>query len=302
MGIFDFGERENTEKIIRETWDDFRNTLARGELSYDEIDRAKEQVFLHQLDDYFEQHDGKRYFTKELGQVVQSEFYLARGTVLKVDEAVNYDRFMPISQYIKDDNRFSPPCVEWLYLACGHTGSAEQRNRNAEQCTLFECKAKEGDRFGICHFIINSAYYNAKVVDLTIASDLTFEAINDELEQYGRRVQKKAAKVFRSIGLIPYTDKKALEEVLTKWFAYTDAKLISEQLFLPVAEGEKKYMYAPFQCLAKYFESLGYVGIIFKSTVYPYAKNLVLFDKGMATAVGDIKDFIVTDEEVQLND
>ena len=31
-------------------------------------------------------------------------------------------------------------------------------------------------------------------------------------------------------------------------------------------------------------------------------KNLVLFDKGMATAVGDIKDFIVIDEEVQLND
>ena len=83
------------------------------------------------------------------------------------------------------------------------------------------------------------------------------------------------------------------KEEFAKWFSYTDAKLISEQLFLPVESGEEKYMYAPFQCLAQYFKSLGYVGILYSSTVYPKAKNIVLFDKTMGIPTGDIKDFVV---------
>ena len=52
-------------------------------------------------------------------------------------------------------------------------------------------------------------------------------------------------------------------------------------------------MKLPFQCMAKYFLNKGYVGIKYKSTVCTGAKDIVLFDKTMATPVGTIQDFII---------
>ena len=49
-----------------------------------------------------------------------------RGTIIKPSEpsdTPNYGRFLPDSRYIKEDNRFSPAGVEWLYLAIGNTES-----------------------------------------------------------------------------------------------------------------------------------------------------------------------------------
>lgn len=43
--IFDFGDIENSEKTIRKTWDEFRDSLAKGLFSYKEVDKAKEQIF-----------------------------------------------------------------------------------------------------------------------------------------------------------------------------------------------------------------------------------------------------------------
>ncbi len=43
--IFDFGKIENSEKAIRKTWTDFRNSLANGEFTYDEIEKAKKSTF-----------------------------------------------------------------------------------------------------------------------------------------------------------------------------------------------------------------------------------------------------------------
>ena len=225
--------------------------------------------------------------------MIEIEYVFARGTILKNEESVDYNRFMPISKYITEDNRFSPPGVEWLYLASGYKGDARQKIESAEKCTVKECKAKVGDRFGICHFAISQEFYGKKVVDLTIADELTYEEINSDLEKYGQEVKRKARKIFKHTGLVPYTNKAEFMRVFEKWFSYTDAKLVSEQLLLPVAVADKKYMYAPFQSMAKYFESLGYVGIIYSSTVYPGAKNIVLFDKNMAFAVGDIKEIII---------
>ena len=216
-----------------------------------------------------------------------------RRTVLKGDESVDYNRFMPISKYITEDNRFSPPGVEWLYLAGGYKGDLEKKIEDAEKCTIKECKAAIGDRFGICHFMINPNYYKEKIVDLTIGDELIYEKINNELEKYGQTVDSRAIKIFKNTGLRPHVNTAEFVEVFEKWFSYTDAKLISEQLMLPVAVEDKNYMYAPFQSMAKYFESLGYVGIVFSSTVYPITKNIVLFNKNMAYANGDIKEIII---------
>ena len=45
--IFDFTSREKSEKMMRESWEEFRNALARGEFSYDETDKAMATTFLH---------------------------------------------------------------------------------------------------------------------------------------------------------------------------------------------------------------------------------------------------------------
>ena len=290
--MFDFGDIKNTEGVIRDTWNDFRNALACGEFEYNEIEKAKEKVFLRQFDDYFNKNGCKKFFAKTLKQLIDEKYVFARGTKLKDDKIVNYDRFMPISKYISKDNRFSPVGVEWLYLAYGYCGDEKYRSEVAEQCTIKECKAEIGQRFGICHFLIDEAFDELKVVDLTIADELTYSMLNNSLEEYSRKVERKGKKLAQ-IGIKSHVNKMEFKEEFAKWFSYTDAKLISEQLFLPVECGEEKYMYAPFQCLAQYFKSLGYVGILYSSTVYPKAKNIVLFDKTMGIPTGDIKDFVI---------
>lgn len=51
-----------------------------------------------------------------------------------------------------------------------------------------------------------------------------------------------------------------------------------------IHNAEKGYEYAPFHCLAYYFEQLGFSGIIYKSTVCENTrrKNIVLFKKEYA--------------------
>lgn len=56
--IFDFGNIENSEKIIKKTWCEFRDCLANGLFTYEEIDKAKEQTFLKVYDDLFHQNSG----------------------------------------------------------------------------------------------------------------------------------------------------------------------------------------------------------------------------------------------------
>lgn len=56
----------------------------------------------------------------------------------------------------------------------------------AEQCTIKECRASTGNRFGICLFEINSANKDEKIIDLTLADEMTYEDINAQLENSGK--------------------------------------------------------------------------------------------------------------------
>ena len=51
--IFDFSGIEKSEQTIRKTWSEFRECLANGLFSYDEIEKAKKQTFLKVYDDLF---------------------------------------------------------------------------------------------------------------------------------------------------------------------------------------------------------------------------------------------------------
>ena len=68
--IFDFSNIENSEKTIRKTWCEFRECLAKGLFTYEEIDRAKEQVFLKTYDDLFRQHSGIDHKTTTIKSIV----------------------------------------------------------------------------------------------------------------------------------------------------------------------------------------------------------------------------------------
>lgn len=54
--IFDFSGIEKSEKTIRKTWSEFRDALAKGIFTYNEVEKAKRCTFLKVYDDLFHQH------------------------------------------------------------------------------------------------------------------------------------------------------------------------------------------------------------------------------------------------------
>lgn len=173
-------------------------------------------------------------------------YKIGRGVIERAGK-LTFDRFIPDEQYIKESNRFSPPHCAWLYLAIGKDSSQIQRTARAE------CRAERNKNFGFCEFKIEK---DLQVIDLTIADKYctidTFHQIN-----------------------------------ISKFLAILFSDEISKLLFEPLRDRNinRELEYAPFHILAKYFISEGYDGIIYRSTVCPSGKNMVLFDKSLAKPV-----------------
>ena len=138
----------------RKTWSEFRDALANGMFTYDEIEKAKGYTFLKVYDDLFHQHSGIEHKTIKVKDL--NGLLVGRGTILGEKEAPDYERFIPKKEFIKKDNRFSPPGVEWLYLALGN-------EVDIHECSQAECRAKEGDRFGFCHFSFDDSSLELKL-------------------------------------------------------------------------------------------------------------------------------------------
>jgi RES domain-containing protein len=208
---------------------------------------------------------------------------------LDEEEVPDYERFIPKKEFIKKDNRFSPPGVEWLYLALGN-------ETDIHECSQAECRAEAGNRFGFCHFALDDSFLNLKLVDLTIADDISYEELNSRLEEYGQKQVKKGIKAAKALGFVPKHNVNVDEfkKLFTEWGVYTHTKLLSEQIFEPLSEtDDKTLMYAPFQTMAQYYISLGYSGIIYGSTVSNSGRNIVLFDKNVAYPTGVIEDYVL---------
>ncbi len=262
--------------------------MANEQFRYNEVDSALTTTFLKVFDGLFTNCSGRLECPLS---ILHAKGYLVRGTKLKTVETVSYDRFLSKSEFINEDNRFSPVGIEWLYLAW-----ASDRNL-AEKCTIKECRASTGNRFGICSFEINSANKDEKIIDLTLADEMAYEDINTQLENSGKdyflRCYKRSMKKGRAVTLTE-NEINEIKAEISFWALHTYLKLLSEQIFTPLADADdKSLMYAPFQCMTQYFLNKGYVGIKYKSTVCTGAKDNVLFDKTMATPVGPIQDFII---------
>lgn len=286
MSIFDFSDISKSKETIQKTWDDFRSALATGVFSYCELDAAKANTtFLRVFDDRFSHCH--RFFDASAESILSFPTTLMRaGRLRSADPEPTYSRFIPNKDYITKHNRFSPPGVEWLYLAIGDSCVAEN-------CALKECRAVEGELFGLCQFKLNEEYSEKTLVDLTIAEDVLYEDLNGQLENSADEIRtrevKKAAKGILRKGYAKAPDVSDIKEAFTKWAAYTYTRLLSKQIFVPVETENKELIYSPFQCMAQYFLSLGYEGIVYSSTVFPEGKNVVLFDKDAAYPIGEIK-------------
>lgn len=152
------------------------------------MDNPLKSRFMKVFDDLFthRQSDFEFGFRK-----MSSEYKFKRGARLSGDPT--YDRFLPESYYIKEDNRFSPSGVEWLYLA------ASRYEHDAEECTIKECRAISGERFGICNFSLVSGDY--KVVNLTLADNYSFTELDDRLENIAEVIRNKTIRKSLKVGI-----------------------------------------------------------------------------------------------------
>lgn len=286
MSIFYFTDITKSEETIQKTWDEFRSKLALGVFSYNELGAAKENsTFLRVFDDLFENcHD---YFDFNIEDILSPSTTVIRAAKLhKEDPEPTYERFIPKKEYITSHNRFSPPGLEWLYLAIGD-------EITSQTCALKECRANKGDYFGLCRFELNQEYKGKPIVDLTIADSISYAEINDKLEKSANKIRtretEKALKTIKKYGFFKKPNTLDFQEEIEKWVAFTYTKLLSNQIFVPVETENKELMYTPFQCMAQYFLSRGYEGIVYSSTVYQKGKNVVLFDKNATIPKGKIK-------------
>lgn len=138
--------------------------------------------------------------------------HIGRGTIIKSSEPQKtppYDRLLPVSKFITEDNRFSPPGIEWLYLAVGENQDITQKG--AEK----ECRAMQGERFAFCNFEINTDYSNLKVVDLSIADNMTYGDIKN-LKELEEREYDRAFKYAKKLLFGLYTEELTNEFVCGK--------------------------------------------------------------------------------------
>ena len=276
----DLGNPVEQLSNYRCTWEDFRSALATGKFKYDDIDLALNETFLKQFDQMFKKAGQKKLFSKSIFEIKREKQLLGRGAKLKKDEVVNYERFIPNCKFIKNDNRFSPQGVEWLYLSMGKDWS------KVKECAIFECRAEKGSIFALCEFMINPIVYDYKVVDLTISGDMTYDDIQ-------RGLESKLEKIAGRKNLILNVKENKIRDCIEKNLVMYLSKLIADGIFEPVDSDNKEYMYAPFHCIAQYFIKCGYQGIIYPSTVCDGGRNIVFFDKNYASPTDKIRKFIV---------
>lgn len=290
MNIFDFNpaERKKCEEAMLKTWNTLKGALAKGKFTIYDTENAKNETFLRQYDDLFRNNLGILNLTTTISKL-KDTYFAGRGAILKRDENPDYERFIPKKEFITSDNRFSPEGVEWLYIAI----APHNQDEISKHCAEAECRASAENRFGFCQFNFCDMYKDCKVVDLSVANGTSYAEINQKLECYAQEYCRKGMRSVLKTGEIKNVEVERFRQLFTQWATYTHTKMLAERIFEPVDTVDKKREYLPFQCMAQYYISLGYSGIIYNSTQYPQGKNLVLFDKRMAEPFGDIETYCI---------
>lgn len=111
--IFDFSGIEKSEQTIRKTWSEFRECLANGLFSYDEIEKAKKQTFLKVYDDLFHKHSGIDHKTIALKKSLKN--FLLDGACILIQ---NYyqNKFLNRSMFAITRQLLMPHFKQWLNI------------------------------------------------------------------------------------------------------------------------------------------------------------------------------------------
>lgn len=283
MCVLDYGNEKDHIAAIQSTWEELRNDLRAKKFSYNDIDEANQSKFLTSFSDAFVKHGLIKYVSTSIEKLNKQEAFLVRGARLTDASPVTTDRFLPVSKFITSDNRFSPKGLEWLYLS--YAGDLN----NGVECCKAECRVKDTDYFGYCTFSFAKDAMAKKIIDLTISDSYSYDEINkgfdDKLAEFQQKVVNRALINHR---FIPNKKPKDYYKIASEWFAYLYTYILSNGLFQKIETDDKELEYAPFQCMASYFQSLGFDGILYKSTVYNGAKDLAIFDKTYAIPNDDV--------------
>ncbi len=264
---------------VKEKWNSLRMDLCDNKYRFDDIESAKSSKFLSEFNDLFINDNARIFYETTLANLSKQSYSLRGAIIKKGEPSPAYDRFIPNKQFIREDNRFSPKGVEWLYLALG-TPKNPRNYEIAIRCAQKECRVNSGDIFAYCEFII--VQKSSKIIDLTIGDNWTRLTQKAQFQN----ILNSLADLNRSL------DKKRYDSLILLSTTQYYSSILSKELFLPISiKGRDSY--APFHCLAKYFQSLGYEGILYQSTVYTPGKNLVLFNKDLAHPYGTINSMTI---------
>lgn len=122
-------------KAIKAKWELLRKDLQVGKYSFDDESEATKSKFLSEFDQLFTIDGGQEYFSRTLTDVFNKAFVLRGAIIHDTKLELDGSRFIPNSHYIKDDNRFSPKGIEWIYLTLGFPKNNEGKEK-ARICSI----------------------------------------------------------------------------------------------------------------------------------------------------------------------
>ena len=234
------------EAIIR-TWNELKNRLKSENIRIDCLNDIPNIPFLGVLDRALSYEFIRDRVNVNITPFSKSKkFY--RAAIITPNESVDIARFIPNAAFMSSGNRFSPIGVEWLYMGF------DRSEYYAKKCCFAEVRANDTSNVKYCKFTY-SLEKNDLLIDLTISDKKSLDEICHVLR------------------------KKPFEKYAQIFVVELYMKLLSEEIFKPIYTSNKELEYAPFQLMGNYFKSLGYKGIIYKSTVSKYGKNVVVFNK-----------------------
>ncbi|CEN77463.1 hypothetical protein [Paraclostridium sordellii] len=283
-------------KGLEKQWEDVRHKLLHGEIKYNDIERLKEEDFFNRFDDMFKDYN-------DIATTELSEINLLLRSVYKKDHEVS--RFIPIKKdspewkkyNLKDCdwNRFNPSDRAFIYLGVCMNNNIKSYNYVKNTCykELRVSQQKDIKYMSTLKFKVLKESKQKRVLDFSKISE--YKSCDDILNKYiSERVtlEKKGLKT----GILTRQDMDRRKILPLELCVLMYIKLINDSIFKEVntselSEHERKKIkeneYAPFHAFANYIEGMGFVGIIYNSTVCD-GLNIVLFDSSYVEPIGDI--------------
>jgi len=248
--IFEFSDIKKSEETMNSTWAEFRKALVDREFCYSQINVALEKTFLKVFDQLIADQTIRSEYSVSLLELVKirnAQFF--RGAIIEPGEMVDYDRFIPKKEFIKEDRRFSPPGIEWLYLSIQDTSMTHVSPNLAQECCIKECCASNGDDFAICPFRTDVSNASLSIIDLTIGIEDSFESLNRLLDTKAQEIRSLNVKRFFETGKLLDGWKLEFETHFKLWASHTYTKLLAEQIFEPVITRNKNLNILHFNAL-----------------------------------------------------